>query len=96
MTISPVIYGELDPYEDSKDHNLMILTQLAQSIVMFCGIVIQTVKGDEAMWIVTAISLITLVPMLFGLVLFILDPRYKFIVFLPSVILVDRLFLLYA
>ena len=85
MTISPVVYGELDPYEDSTDHHLMILTQLAHSIVMFCGIVIQTVKGDTAMWIVTAISLITLVPMLLALMLFIFDPRYARL-FLSSVL----------
>ena len=75
MTVSPVIYGELDPYEDRKDHALMIYTQLAHSVVMFCGLVIQTIPGNTAMWIVSVISLLTLAPMFFYLLLHILDPR---------------------
>ena len=75
MTVSPVIYGELDPYEDRKDHELMIFTQLAHSVVMFCGLVIQNIPGGTAMWIVSVISLLTLVPMFLYLLLHIYDPR---------------------
>ena len=75
MTVAPVIYGELDPYQDKSDHGLMILTQLAHSIVMFCGIVYETVPGNLANVIVSALSLVTLVPMFVILILYILDPR---------------------
>ena len=75
MTVAPVIYGELDPYEEQSDKGLMIFTQLAHSIVMFCGVVYETVPGNLANVIVSALSLVTLVPMFVILILYILDPR---------------------
>jgi hypothetical protein len=40
MVVSPVVYSQLDPYDDRNDHNLMICTQLAQTVVVLCGYVL--------------------------------------------------------
>ena len=75
MTISPVIYGEMDPYEEKQDKALMVFTQLAHSVVMFCGVVVDTVEAEIAGVIVGIISLLVLVPMFITLFLYIIDPR---------------------
>jgi hypothetical protein len=75
MTISPVIYSQANPYNDRHDHLLMMLTQLAQTVVVLCGMVRENVKGDLADWIVTAVIMMTLCPMFLLLLLYIWDPR---------------------
>ena len=76
MTIAPVLYGELDPYEEQSDKGLMIFTQLAHSIVMFCGVMYDTLGTDDlANVLVSLLSLVSLVPMFFVLILYIIDPR---------------------
>ena len=75
MSVSPVAYSQMDPYDDQHDAQLMIFTQLAQTVVVLCGLVRKDVQGAAADLIVTAIIMTTLLPMLLLLLLFIWDPR---------------------
>jgi hypothetical protein len=74
MAVSPVIYSQMDPYISRNDHHLMILTQLAQTVVVLCGMVRENVKGNTSNLIVTVIIMVTLCPMFLVLVLFVWDP----------------------
>ena len=75
MAVSPVVYVQMDAYHDRKDRWLMVFTQLAQTVVMLCGMVIDDVKGNLANWIVTIVIMVTLCPMLLILLLYVWDPR---------------------
>ena len=56
MAVSPVIYSLVDPYDDRNDARLMIFTQLAQTVVVLCGMVRQNVKGNLGEWAPSAAS----------------------------------------
>ena len=75
MAVAPVVYVQTDPYHDRKDRQLMVFTQLAQTVVVLCGMVRDDVEGDLADWIVTIVIMATLVPMLLVLLLYVWDPR---------------------
>ena len=75
MAVSPVVYSQANPYKDRNDHHLMIGTQLAQTVVVLCGMLHANVEGNLSNWIVTVIIMLTLVPMLIVLLLFVWDPR---------------------
>jgi hypothetical protein len=83
MALSPVIYSQMDPYVSRNDHHLMISTQLAQTVVVLCGMVHNNVKGNMSNWIVTGITMGTLCPMFLVLVLFVWDPRSYRVVWDP-------------
>ena len=86
MAVTPVIYSQTDPYENSHDHHLMILTQLAQTLVVLCGMVRESVQGNLANWIVTFVIMITLCPMFLVLLVYVYDPSGQMMrrVFLPN------------
>jgi hypothetical protein len=75
MAVAPLIYSQMNPYVSRNDHQLMIFTQLAQTVVVLCGMVRENVKGNMANWVVTAIIMGTLCPMFLVLALFVWDPR---------------------
>jgi hypothetical protein len=75
LSCAPVLYNYINPYTDPNDAVLMTLTQLAQTVVVLCGMVKQQAKGDEANLIVTIIIMCTLVPMFLILLTFLYDPR---------------------
>ena len=86
MAVSPVIYSQMDPYDDRNDHNLMIFTQLAQTVVVLCGMVRENIKGNLANWIVTVVIMGTLCPMFLVLMSFVWDPtgRVAYRLFVPK------------
>jgi hypothetical protein len=88
MAVSPVIYSQMDPYDDRNDHNLMIFTQLAQTVVVLCGMVRENVKGNLANWVVTVVIMGTLCPMFLVLISFVWDPtgRVAYRLFVPNTI----------
>ena len=75
MSLSPVIYGRINAYQSSLDMSIMILTQLAQTIVVLCAMVKEGVKGILANLIVSIIIMVTLLPMLLMLLTYVYDPR---------------------
>eukprot|EP00935_MAST-01C_sp_MAST-1C-sp1_P000003 g3.t1 len=77
MAVCPVAYSSMDPYESTNDHWLMLATQLAQTIVVLCGMVRESIPGNLSNWIVTAIIMVTLVPVFVVLLTFIFDPTGK-------------------
>jgi hypothetical protein len=79
LTLCPVIYSTVKPYEDHNDHHLMIFTQMAQSTVMLCGMIRENVSGNTSNWIVTAIIMLVLVPMFTMLLFYIYDPSGKMV-----------------
>jgi hypothetical protein len=79
LSVAPVVYKHINAYQDHQDMSIMTLTQLAQIIVVLCGMVKQNVKGDGANYIITAIIMLTLLPMLVMLLAFVYDPSGKFL-----------------
>jgi hypothetical protein len=75
MSVSPVAVSQMDPYDNRNDAQLMIFTQLTQTVIVLCGLVRKDVQGTAADLIVTAIIMTTLLPMLLLLLLYIWDPR---------------------
>jgi hypothetical protein len=74
MAVAPVMYSFVCPYNEEKDQQLMILTQLAQTLVVICGMVYDEVPGSLADAIVTVIIILTLGPIFLVLALFVWDP----------------------
>ena len=56
----------------------MMFTQLAQTVVVLCGMLNANVKGNLSNWIVTVVIMLTLVPMFVVLLLFVWDPRFVY------------------
>lgn len=56
----------------------MLFTQLAQTVVVLCGMVRENTKGNLSNWIVTIIIMTTLCPMFLVLLLYVWDPRSVF------------------
>ena len=54
----------------------MMFTQLAQTVVVLCGMLNANVKGNLSNWVVTVVIMLTLVPMFVVLLLFVWDPRF--------------------
>jgi hypothetical protein len=79
LSVAPVLYKHINPYQDHQDLKLMTFTQLAQIIVVLCAMVKQSVKGDGANCIITAIIVSTLLPMLVMLLAYVYDPSGKFL-----------------
>jgi hypothetical protein len=86
MAVAPVLYSQMDPYNDNNDHNLMIFTQLAQTVVVLCGMVRENVKENLANLIATVIIMATLCPMFLVLLSFVWDPtgRVAYRLFVPK------------
>ena len=56
----------------------MMFTQLAQTVVVICGMLNANVKGNLSNWVVTVVIMLTLVPMFVVLLLFVWDPRFVY------------------
>jgi hypothetical protein len=78
LSVAPVLYKHINPYQDHQDSSIMTFTQLAQIIVVLCAMVKQSVKGNGANYIITAIIMSTLLPMLVMLLAYVYDPSGKF------------------
>jgi hypothetical protein len=68
MSLAPILYESLEPYRSEYDHQLMMATQVAQVVVLLCGMLMDGLSNKSvASWIVSVIVFCTLVPMLFAL-----------------------------
>jgi hypothetical protein len=64
----------MDPYHAAADHRLKLSTQLAEVVVVLCAMLLAEVKGTTADIACTIIIMVTLLPMLTVLVLYVYDP----------------------
>jgi predicted protein tyrosine phosphatase len=74
MAVAPATYTAMDPYQAVADHRLMLSTQLAEVVVVLCAMLLADMKGTTADIACTVIIMVTLLPMLIVLVLYVCDP----------------------
>jgi predicted protein tyrosine phosphatase len=74
LAVAPAGYSSMDPYCHPSDKALMILTQLAQVVVMLCAMLGGAVRGNLGNIICTVVIMCTLLPMFAVLLLYVIDP----------------------
>eukprot|EP00935_MAST-01C_sp_MAST-1C-sp1_P000497 g497.t1 len=75
MTLSPVLYSLVDPFEDRTDHFLMVSTQLVEIVLLLCGLLRETMNEEQLIdWVVQVAIFATVCPMLLALLYYVWRP----------------------